>query len=43
MNENERTAVNQLKYSYFTIEARVTAWSKLPKPYEPRVKQLRGV
>lgn len=30
-------------YSYFTIEARVTAWSKLPKPYEPRVKQLIGV
>jgi hypothetical protein len=22
---------------------KVTAWSKLPKPYEPRVKQLRGV
>lgn len=30
-------------YSYFTITDEVVAWSKLPKPYEPRVKQLRGV
>ena len=27
-------------YSYATIADKVVAWSKLPKPYEPRVKQL---
>ena len=25
-------------YSYFTIDDKVTAWMKLPKAYEPRVK-----
>lgn len=29
-------------YSYFTIEDRVTAWMKLPKPYEPRIKEFGG-
>ena len=27
-------------YSYSTITDKVTAWSKLPKAYEPRVKEL---
>lgn len=30
-------------YSYSEITDKVTAWMKLPKPYEPRVKELRGV
>lgn len=27
-------------YSYSEITDKVTAWMKLPKPYEPRVKEL---
>ena len=27
-------------YSYFTIEDKVIAWSKLPKAYEPKLKTL---
>lgn len=27
-------------YSYFTVTDKVTAWMKLPKAYEPRLKQL---
>ena len=27
-------------YSYSTINDRVTAWMKLPKPYESRVKEI---
>lgn len=30
-------------YSYFTIDDKVTAWMKLPKPYEPRLKEFGGV
>lgn len=29
-------------YSYSEITDRVTAWMKLPKPYEPRVKEFGG-
>ena len=28
-------------YSYATITDKVVAWSKLPKPYEPRSKRLQ--
>lgn len=27
-------------YSYFTVTDKVIAWMNLPKPYEPRLKQL---
>lgn len=30
------------RYSYSEITDRVTAWMKLPKPYEPRVKEFGG-
>jgi hypothetical protein len=29
------------EYSYLTITDKVTAWMKLPKPYEPKVKEFR--
>lgn len=29
-------------YSYSEITDKVTAWMKLPKPYEPRVKEFGG-
>ena len=29
-------------YSYSTITDKVIAWMKLPKPYEPKNKELRG-
>lgn len=28
------------EYSYAMINAKVVAWSKLPKPYKPRVKEI---
>ena len=30
-------------YSYSEITDKVTAWMKLPKPYEPRLKKFGGV
>lgn len=33
-------ADNFEEYSYATISDKVVAWSKLPKPYEPRVSEL---
>lgn len=30
------------EYSYSEITDNVTAWMKLPKPYEPRLKELGG-
>ena len=29
-------------YSYSQITDKVTAWMKLPKPYEPKVKEFGG-
>lgn len=30
-------------YSYYTVTDKVIAWMKLPKPYEPRLKEFGGV